>query len=74
MTSASVTTAERHQSRAKRTKTPAWTAIQESQIQFPEIPRPAMIPVIASGVSAAKVVAAMLTPAHHQGRERSARK
>ncbi len=52
----------------------ACSSAQENQTQFPERPLAAMIPDIANGVSAAKVVAAMDEPAHHQGRDLSARK
>ena len=42
--------------------------------QFPAIPLAATIPVTASGVSAAKVVATMEVPASHHGTLRPERK
>ncbi len=42
--------------------------------QLPAMPFAATMPVTASGVSAAKVVATMEVPASHQGRDRPERK
>jgi len=44
------------------------------QNQFPAIPSVATSPAMASGVSAAKVVATIEVPASHQGRVRPAAK
>ena len=74
MISASVMTPARRHMRAKKKVAVRWAMAQHHQIQFPLTPSAATIPVTASGVSAANVVATMLVPRIHQGRERPARK
>ena len=60
--------------RAKKTVTVTKVNTQLHQNQLPEMPLLAMMPAIASGVSAANVVATIEVPRHHQGSERSATK
>jgi len=61
-----ITPARRHRRAKKKTvRMPLITIFHHSQ--FPATPRLATSPVTASGVSAAKVVATIATPASHQG-------
>ena len=64
----------RRQSRAKNSTLSMLPSAALHQIQFPAMPSRAMMPVTASGVSAANVVATIEVPASHHGSSRPARK
>ena len=65
--------ARRH-SRAKKTTVSTLPSAAFHHSQLPATPLDATIPVTASGVSAANVVATIDVPASHQGRSRPDRK
>ena len=70
----SVTTSARRQSRAKKNTVIIPLSRKHHHSQLPAMPLRTVMPVTASGVSAAKVVATMAVPASHQGTFRPERK
>ena len=64
----------RRQRRAKKKTVSIVPSAAFHQIQLPAMPLRATMPVTASGVSAANVVATMDVPDNHHGRSRPARK